>query len=73
MTEEQGSRFTILLYDAGDIQSQADSMGYNTLSDIRLGQVMENFSLDSDTQEAISRAIREAIHYVMEEMPRGGA
>ena len=68
MADDKPKRI-IIQYNEDDVQNVADILGYNPLTEKRMAQVLNNICFNDSVFEMIDESIREAINYVMEEMP----
>jgi len=68
MADDKPKRI-IIQYSEDDVQNVADILGYNPLTEKRMAQVLNNIGFNDSVFEMIDESIREAINYVMEEMP----
>lgn len=63
-------RIDVIRYTDEDIQNVADILGYNTLTEKRMKQVIQNLCFSDSIFDMIDYDIRTAINYVMEEIPQ---
>jgi len=68
MADDKPKRI-IIQYNEDDVQNVADILGYNPLTEKRMAQVLNIICFNDSVFEMIDESIREAINYVMEEMP----
>lgn len=62
-------RIDVIRYTDEDIQNVADIIGYNTLTEKRMKQVIQNLCFSDAIFDMIDDDIKTAVRYVMEELP----